>query len=196
MGHPVEGLRRTARRAGAQRLVPRRRRRSKVRRGKTPVQLPCVVYSDAVTRLVQALYDLGAIVPFDWPNWHGPNRYREGHAPHDASVADDADDPLSSAPTGSSRALSLPQSTTEPSRRALRRVWIRLASRSRQEHALPDRLPAPSVGHRLLYRQESPPCTADCRRRHRSHGNPLAEDRPRATPRRALLPHGGGVRAP
>lgn len=48
------------------------------------------VYSAATDRMVRALYDLGAIVPFDWPNWDRVEGYRTdgGTALQEASVAD------------------------------------------------------------------------------------------------------------
>ena len=41
-----------------------------------------------VDRVVQALYDLGAIVPFDWGSWDGAQRYRQPAALYSAPVCD------------------------------------------------------------------------------------------------------------
>jgi Family of unknown function (DUF6508) len=51
-------------------------------------QMPYAVYSDQVNRAIQALYDLGAIVPFNWPDWDGIERYRTGRGLDTAPVAD------------------------------------------------------------------------------------------------------------
>lgn len=50
--------------------------------------MPCAVYSEATERLLQALYGIGAIVPFNWPNWHGVKTYRGGERMDSAPVAD------------------------------------------------------------------------------------------------------------
>ena len=50
--------------------------------------MPYAVYNDQVNRTVQALYDLGAIVPFNWPDWDGVGRYRSGRGLDTAPVAD------------------------------------------------------------------------------------------------------------
>ncbi len=52
------------------------------------VQMPFVTHSDAVNRLVQTLYQIGAIVPFDWQAWDGVERYRAAKALEHAPVAD------------------------------------------------------------------------------------------------------------
>jgi O-acetyl-ADP-ribose deacetylase len=51
-------------------------------------QMPYAVYSDAVNHTVQALYDLDAIVPFNWPDWDGVERFRGGRGLDSAPVAD------------------------------------------------------------------------------------------------------------
>jgi hypothetical protein len=50
-------------------------------------QMPYVTYSDAVNRVVQSLYDLDAVVPLNWPEWDGVDRYRGHRALEHASVA-------------------------------------------------------------------------------------------------------------
>ncbi len=52
------------------------------------LHLPYVVYGEAVNRLVQLLYGLGLIVPFNWPAWDGARRYRTGRGLTTAPVAD------------------------------------------------------------------------------------------------------------
>ena len=42
----------------------------------------------AVSRVVQALSDMGAIVPFDWSSWDGAQRYREPASLDAAPVGD------------------------------------------------------------------------------------------------------------
>lgn len=51
-------------------------------------QTPYVVYSDPVNRVVEGLYDIEAIVPFNWPEWEGADRYRGDRALEEAPVAD------------------------------------------------------------------------------------------------------------
>ena len=51
-------------------------------------QMPYAVYSEATERMLQALYDIGAIVPFNWPDWHGVKTYRGGDRLDSAPVAD------------------------------------------------------------------------------------------------------------
>jgi hypothetical protein len=50
--------------------------------------VPYAVYSAATDRVVQALYRLGAIVPFNWPEWDGARAYRGPRALDAAPVAD------------------------------------------------------------------------------------------------------------
>jgi hypothetical protein len=52
------------------------------------IQMPYVVYSDVVSGLVQHLYRLGLVVPFNWPGWEGTRRHRAGHGMAEAPVAD------------------------------------------------------------------------------------------------------------
>jgi hypothetical protein len=52
------------------------------------IQMPYVIYADSVQRVVQALYALDAVVPFNWPHWDGIARLREPYALATASVAD------------------------------------------------------------------------------------------------------------
>ena len=42
------------------------------------IQMPYVVYSEAVYATIDCLYGLGAIVPFGWTHWDGRHRYRRG----------------------------------------------------------------------------------------------------------------------
>ena len=51
-------------------------------------QMPYAIYTAATHRVVQALYGLGAIVPFDWPSWDGTRAYRGSRALDAAPVAD------------------------------------------------------------------------------------------------------------
>jgi hypothetical protein len=50
--------------------------------------MPYAVYSDAVDRVQHALYEVNAIVRFDWTNWEDARRYRGGRDLADAPVAD------------------------------------------------------------------------------------------------------------
>jgi hypothetical protein len=50
--------------------------------------LPYAVYSDAVDRVQHALYEVDAIVGFDWTNWDGIRRYQGDRDLADAPVAD------------------------------------------------------------------------------------------------------------
>ena len=43
---------------------------------------------DAILRLERSLYDVGAIVPFDWAAWNAPRRYPGGTGLADAPAAD------------------------------------------------------------------------------------------------------------
>jgi len=52
------------------------------------IQMPYAVYSRATERVVAALYDVGAVVPFDWPGWAGGTSYRGPTALDAAPVAD------------------------------------------------------------------------------------------------------------
>jgi hypothetical protein len=52
------------------------------------LQMPYAVYSSAVNRVVQALYDPDAIVSFDWSEWDGVKWYRGGGGLDAAPVAD------------------------------------------------------------------------------------------------------------
>src|SRR5262245_38491819 len=52
------------------------------------IQMPYAVYSRATQRVVQALYEVGAVVPFDWPAWDGVAPYRGPVALDAAPVAD------------------------------------------------------------------------------------------------------------
>ena len=56
--------------------------------GRETLSLPYTEDSDAVRRTTKALYDLGAIVPFDWPHWEGRRRYRGSEGLESAPVAD------------------------------------------------------------------------------------------------------------
>ena len=51
-------------------------------------QMPYVVYSEPVNRVVGQLYDLGLVVSFNWPDWDGARRYQGGEGLTEAPVAD------------------------------------------------------------------------------------------------------------
>lgn len=53
-------------------------------------EMPYVVYSDAVERVLRLLAELRVIMPFRWPDWDGVSRYRSGRGLADAPVADAA----------------------------------------------------------------------------------------------------------
>lgn len=48
-------------------------------------QMPYAIYSEAAERMIQGLYEVGVIVQFNWPDWHGrrdvPRRHRLERAP-------------------------------------------------------------------------------------------------------------------
>ncbi len=52
------------------------------------IEMPYAIYSDATERLLRAIYDLGAIVPFNWPGWEGIDKYRGGTGLDAAPMAD------------------------------------------------------------------------------------------------------------
>lgn len=52
------------------------------------LQMPYAIYSSAAEHLVQALYEVGAVVPFNWPDWDGAKTYRGRTALDAAPVAD------------------------------------------------------------------------------------------------------------
>lgn len=52
------------------------------------IQMPYAIYSAAAERTIQALFALGALVPFNWPDWNGVRDYRGPRALDDAPVAD------------------------------------------------------------------------------------------------------------
>lgn len=52
------------------------------------LQLPYVVYSEAVDRTISCIYALGASLPFDWPTWEGLRRYPGGRGLEAAPVAE------------------------------------------------------------------------------------------------------------
>jgi hypothetical protein len=49
---------------------------------------PSVAKQDDLLPLTGSLYDLGVVVPFDWPVWHASGRYSGGHGLTWAPVAD------------------------------------------------------------------------------------------------------------
>ncbi len=49
---------------------------------------PSVAKQDDLLPLTKSLYDLGVVVPFDWPEWHASGRYSGGHGLASAPVAD------------------------------------------------------------------------------------------------------------
>ncbi len=52
------------------------------------LQMPYVVYSPAVDRVIAAIYALGASLPFDWHSWDGLSRYPGGRGLDAAPVAE------------------------------------------------------------------------------------------------------------
>ena len=52
------------------------------------LQLPYVVYSEAVERTSSCIFALGASLPFDWPTWDGLRRYPGGRGLEAAPVAE------------------------------------------------------------------------------------------------------------
>lgn len=52
------------------------------------IQMPYAIYSRATERVVQALYEVGAVVPFNWSHWDGVKKYRGAIALEVAPVAD------------------------------------------------------------------------------------------------------------
>jgi hypothetical protein len=54
------------------------------------LRMPYPVYSSAVNALTEALYEVGAIVPFDWGSWIQRHPERGAHAFANPSVADAA----------------------------------------------------------------------------------------------------------
>lgn len=50
--------------------------------------LPYVVTSEAVDRMIQCIYALGANLPFDWSAWDGLRRYPGGRGLESAPVAE------------------------------------------------------------------------------------------------------------
>ncbi len=52
------------------------------------LQMPYVVYNDAVHRVIQCVYALGASLPFDWRSWDGFSRYPQGRGLDAAPVAE------------------------------------------------------------------------------------------------------------
>lgn len=57
--------------------------------GQRPVmQMPYPVYSDAMERLLGVIGELGLVVPFEWMQWDGVERYRGGAGMAAAPVGD------------------------------------------------------------------------------------------------------------
>ncbi len=52
------------------------------------IQMPYVIYSSAVNRVLTCLRTLDLIMPFNWPAWSGCDRYRAGYGMSQAPVAD------------------------------------------------------------------------------------------------------------
>jgi hypothetical protein len=52
------------------------------------LQMPYAIFSDALERLIRSLYELGVIVSFNWPDWHGDKTYARGRGLDTAPVAD------------------------------------------------------------------------------------------------------------
>ena len=51
-------------------------------------QLPYVIYSDTMNRVVRQLYEVGLVIPFRWAAWDGLRRHRAGHGLDRGPVAD------------------------------------------------------------------------------------------------------------
>lgn len=82
-------------------MMPRRMRRYSPRWRRRPItgggicsRCPCgptrrTARTDLdVDELLRHLYELGVIVPFNWPDWYSPDRFRGGQGLESASVAD------------------------------------------------------------------------------------------------------------
>lgn len=54
------------------------------------IQMPWVDYDSRVVQVVQDLYELGVIVPFDWGSWDGLSQYPTGRGLDQAPIADAA----------------------------------------------------------------------------------------------------------
>lgn len=54
----------------------------------SPGHLPYASYSEAVERALAALAGVGGVVPFDWMNWDGGQRYPAGQGLDEAPVTD------------------------------------------------------------------------------------------------------------
>lgn len=52
------------------------------------VQMPYAIYSGATERVIKGMYEAGVIVPFNWPEWDGIQKYRDPVALEAAPVAD------------------------------------------------------------------------------------------------------------
>jgi hypothetical protein len=52
------------------------------------LRMPYPIYSRAVDGIADALRGIGAVVPFNWPDWDGIERYRNGRRLEAAPVAD------------------------------------------------------------------------------------------------------------
>lgn len=52
------------------------------------IQMAYVVHSEAVDQAVEVLYELQAVIPFEWSKWDGVERYRGGAGLGHAPVAD------------------------------------------------------------------------------------------------------------
>ena len=55
---------------------------------KPVLQMPYVVYSEAVERAIACVYGLGASRPFDWSGWGGDVKYPRGRGLESAPVAE------------------------------------------------------------------------------------------------------------
>jgi hypothetical protein len=53
-------------------------------------EMPYVLYSDTVRRIISLLDWIGVVHPFDWPHWEQADRYRGGSALRSAPVGDAA----------------------------------------------------------------------------------------------------------
>ena len=52
------------------------------------IRMPYPVYSASVERLIELIGELSLVVPFNWPDWDGAERYRDGVGLAGAPVAD------------------------------------------------------------------------------------------------------------
>jgi hypothetical protein len=56
--------------------------------GRTTFEMPYVIYAVPVIQLIELLYKLGVVVPFDWGKWYERDRYPGGAGLAEAPVAE------------------------------------------------------------------------------------------------------------